>query len=110
MVSNVVSALVSVTVSTSPAFVRSSHPGGPHGRIAKKRENWPPLLGAGMFDTICTGVCDRCDSSTASRLCRLEPLTALHYHHYESHFYYIGVGTGGRCQFRNTLASPTFGL
>ena len=29
---------------------------------------------SGRFDTICTAVCDRCDSSTACRLCRLEPL------------------------------------
>ena len=29
----------------------------------------PPLLGAGRFETICTAVCDRCDRSTACRLC-----------------------------------------
>ena len=29
--------------------------------------------GKGGFDTICTAVCDRCDSSTVCRLCRLEP-------------------------------------
>ena len=36
-----------------------------------------PLLGVGRFDTICTAVCDRCDSSTACMLCRLEPCVAI---------------------------------
>ena len=40
-----------------------------HGRLAKIRHIGPLLLGAGGFDTICTAVCDRCDSSTACRLC-----------------------------------------
>ena len=30
----------------------------------RKRKIRPPLLGAGGFDTICTAICDRCDSST----------------------------------------------
>ena len=57
-------------VSTSPAFVRSSasHPVGPHGRLAPKNGESGPR---------CTAVCDRCDSSTACRLCRLEPSTSL---------------------------------
>ena len=37
----------------------------------------PQLLGAGRFDTICTAVCDHCDSSTACRLCCLDPLSRL---------------------------------
>ena len=44
----------------------ASHPAGPNGQIA-------PLLGAGDFDTICTAVCKRRDSSSACRRCRLEP-------------------------------------
>ena len=28
----------------------------------------PPLMGAAGFDTLCTAVCERCDSSTACRL------------------------------------------
>ena len=58
-------------VSTSPAFVSSSasHPAGPHVRHAQKTVNR-----AGRFNTICTAALVRCDSSTACRLCRLEPL------------------------------------
>ena len=37
----------------------------------------PPLLEAGGFDTICTAVCIRCDSSTACRLCRLEHIGCI---------------------------------
>ena len=43
---------------------------------------WPacPKNGkSGGFDTICTTVCDRCDSSTACRLCGLEPSMLCHY-------------------------------
>ena len=47
----------------------ASHPAGPHDRLAQKTVNR-----AGRFDTICTSVCDHCDSSTVCRLCRLEPL------------------------------------
>ena len=56
----------------SPAFVMSSqsHPANPHGRLAKKSSLH--CWGRG-FNTICTSVCDRCDSHTACRLCRLEP-------------------------------------
>ena len=59
-------------VSTLPSFVRSSasHPGGPHGQLAKKKV---PSTGVGRFDTICTAVCDHSDRSTACRLCHLEP-------------------------------------
>ena len=67
-------------VSTSPAFVRSSasHPAGPQGRLSQKtRYIGPPLLGAEKFDTICTTVCDRCDSSIACRLFRLEPVIII---------------------------------
>ena len=56
-------------------FMRSSasHPAGQHGRCAQKTGKLgPPLLGVGGFDTICTAVCNHCDSSTACRLCRLE--------------------------------------
>ena len=62
-------------VSTSPAFMRSiaSHPAGPHDRLAQKTVIGPPLLGTGGVDTICQGLPDCCDSSTACRLCRLEP-------------------------------------
>ena len=72
-------------VSTSPAFVSSSasNPAGPHGRHAQKTVTRPPLLGAGRFDTICTAACVRCDSSTACRLCRLEPeVNFLHIRHF----------------------------
>ena len=63
-------------VSTSPALVSNSanHSAGPHGRHAQKTVNRVPLLGAGRFDTICTAAWVRCDSSTACRLCRLEPI------------------------------------
>ena len=47
----------------------------------KKRYVGSPLLGAGGFDTICTAVYDRCDSSTSCRLCRLEPAEPLHQLH-----------------------------
>ena len=39
-------------------------------------QNGKSLLGAGGFGTICTTVCNRCDSYTACRLCRLEPDTS----------------------------------
>ena len=44
-------------VSTSPAVMRSisSHPAGPHGRLAQKTVIGPPFLGVGGVDTICTG-------------------------------------------------------
>ena len=76
-------------VSTSPAFVSSSasHPAGPHGRHAQKWEIGPPFLGTGRFDTICTAAWVRCDSSTACRLCRLEPFVLFHLtHHIPSAF------------------------
>ena len=62
-------------VLTAPVVMRSSanYPAGPHGQLAKKTVNRPPFLGVGGFDTICTAVYNRCDSSTACRLCRLEP-------------------------------------
>ena len=62
-------------VLTSSAFMRSSanHPADLHGRLAQKTVNRVPIAGAGDFDTICTVVCIRCDSSTACRVCRLEP-------------------------------------
>ena len=58
-------------VSTSPAFMRigAIHPAG----LPKNGKLAPPLLGAGGFDTICTAVCIRGDSSTTCRLCHLEP-------------------------------------
>ena len=63
-------------VSTSPAFMRSSasHPVGPHDRLTPQNTVYieHPLVGAGSFDTICTEVCNRCDSSIACRMCRLD--------------------------------------
>ena len=51
-------------VSTSPSFMRSSsHPAGPHGRLAPKNGKPGPYCGARGFDTLCTAVC---------RLCRWE--------------------------------------
>ena len=32
-----------------------------------------PIAGGGIFGTICTAVCIRCESSTNCRLCRFEP-------------------------------------
>ena len=63
-------------VSTSPDFMRSSanHPSGPHGPLAQTTVNRAPLVGAGDFDPICTTVCIRCDSSTACRMFRWEPI------------------------------------
>ena len=51
-------------VSILPDFMRSSasHPSGPHVRLAH-------IVGAGGFDTIC----NRRDSSTTCRMCRLVP-------------------------------------
>ena len=59
-------------VSTLPAFVSHSaiHPAGPHAQKTVNR--------AGRFDTICTV---RCDSSTACRLCRLEPTESYQHWH-----------------------------
>ena len=59
-------------VSTSPAFVNSSgsHPAGRH---AQKTVNRAPIAGDREVDIICTVASVCCDSSTACRLCRLEP-------------------------------------
>ena len=59
-------------VSTSPAFVRSraSHPAGPHGRLAQKMANRAPIAGGGKV----RHNLHRCESYTACRRCRLEPL------------------------------------
>ena len=56
-------------VSTSPAFMRSiaSHPVCPHGRFSKKKR-W----GREGSTQYAQGLPDRCDGSTACRLCRLE--------------------------------------
>ena len=57
----------------APAILRVCMP--QNGKIG------PPLLGTGCFDTNCTAVCIHCDSSTACRLCLLEPsLSTLGYH------------------------------
>ena len=63
-------------ISTSPAFMRSiaSHPAGQHGRFAQKMVIGSPLLGSTQFSQ---GSPYRCDSSTACRLCRLEPLLVV---------------------------------
>ena len=42
--------------------------------LPPKTVNWAPFMGSGGFDTICTAVCNRCDSSTACRLYRLLPI------------------------------------
>ena len=57
-------------VSPPPTFRRSSasHPAGPHGRLAQKTVNRAPIAEIRRFDTICTAVCTRCDSSTACML------------------------------------------
>ena len=61
-------------VSTSPAFVRSS--ASPHVRLTKKGKSGPHCWGREG------SICDRCDSSTACMLCRLEPppdvITSFH--------------------------------
>ena len=64
-------------VSTSPAFMRSSasHPAG-HQACPQNCKS-TPIAGAGGFDTICRAVPNRCHSTTACRLCRLES----HHHH-----------------------------
>ena len=67
-------------VTTSPAFMRSiaSHPAGPHGRLTKKRQSGPHCWeGSTQF---AQGSPDRCDSSTACRLCRLEPYKVIYVH------------------------------
>ena len=58
-------------VSTSPAFMRSSasHPAGMYGRFVKNGKSVPHFWGQEVFDTICTAVCIRCDSSTACICC-----------------------------------------
>ena len=68
--------------STSPTFMRSrtSHPAGPHGRLAPKKVNRAPIAGVGGFDPISTAVCNRGHSSTAYGLCRLEPFGDLIIH------------------------------
>ena len=57
-------------VLTLTAFMRgsASHPAGPHGRLAQKREIRSPVQGAGGFNTICTAVCNRHDIYTVCRL------------------------------------------
>ena len=45
-----------------------------HGRLAPKTVIGPPLLGREGFTQFAQGLPDRCDSSTACKLCRLEHL------------------------------------
>ena len=45
----------------------------PDDRLGQKTVNRAPIARAEGFDTICTAVGDCCNSSTACRLCRLEP-------------------------------------
>ena len=63
-------------VSTSPAFMRSiaSHLASSHGRLAQKTVNGPPLMGVGVSTQFVQGLPDRCNSSTACGLSRLEPV------------------------------------
>ena len=51
--------------------IRSSHPAGPHGRLAPKTENRSPIAGGGGFDTINLHSQNLCDNYTTCRLCRL---------------------------------------
>ena len=62
-------------VSTSPDFMRSisSHPAGPHGRLAQKTVIGPPFAVREGSTQFAQGMPDRCDSSHACRLCHLEP-------------------------------------
>ena len=62
-------------VLTSPAFVRNSasHPECPHGRLVQTTVNRAPIAGGGNVRHNLPAVCDRCDSSTSCRMCRLEP-------------------------------------
>ena len=46
--------------------------------LPKKTVNRAPINGGGKFNTICTAVCVRCDSSTTCRLCRLESCIVLY--------------------------------
>ena len=41
--------------------------------LLKNSKSGPNFWGAGGFDTILTAVCNRCDSFTTCRLCRLGP-------------------------------------
>ena len=63
-------------VSTSPAFVsnNASHPAGPHGRHGQITVNWALIAGGGVVRHNLHSSLSRCDSSTACRLCRLDPL------------------------------------
>ena len=60
-------------VSTLPAFMRSiaSHPTGLHGQLDH-------CCGQEGLTQFAHGLPDRCDSSTACRLCRLEPIILVH--------------------------------
>ena len=61
--------------STSPACMRSiaNHPAGPHGRLAPKNGHRVRAAGREGSTQFAQGLTDRCDSSTACMLCRLEP-------------------------------------
>ena len=67
-------------VSTLPAFMRSiaRHPAGPHGRLAQKRLSGPHCWEQEGSTQFAQGLPDRCDTSTACRLCRLEPWLPSH--------------------------------
>ena len=60
-------------VSTSPDFMRSiaSYPAGPHGWLAQKTVIGPHCWWWEGSTQFAQGLPDRCDSSTACRLCRL---------------------------------------
>ena len=58
----------------------ASHPADTHGRLAQNGKLCPPLFGSGRGrHNLHNGFPDRCDNSTACRLCRLEPTTDAHY-------------------------------
>ena len=78
-------------ISTSPAFMRSSasHPAGPHDRRIEETVSRATIAVAGDFDTICTAVCNRCNSFTACRMCRLVPLVLHHTCYYSINCYFV---------------------
>ena len=74
-------------VSTSPAFVSSSasHPSGPHGRHAQITVNRALIAWGGKVRRNLHSSLSRCDSSTACRLCRMEPQNLSLFHDHLTH-------------------------
>ena len=69
-------------VSTSPAFMRinTSHPARLHDWLAQKTIIGPRCLRWEVSPHFAQGLPDHCDSYTACRLCRLEPIQYIHSH------------------------------